>query len=220
MADIVIFGARDTASLAHWYLRTDSDHRVVGFTVHREYLPEGGTFEGLPIVPFEELETHFPPDAVKAFAPMTHRRMNALRKAIFLDLKARRYEFISYVSSRATHFSNSPVGDNCLVLEDATIQPFSSIGSNVVLWSGVHVGHHSVVHDHAFLAPRVVLSGHCTVGQQAFLGIGAIVRDQVTVAEGTLVGMGAVVTRDTQPWSVYKGDATRPARVTSTELDF
>ena len=61
MADVVIFGTRDFASLAHFYLRHDSPHNVVGFTVHREYLPESAEFEGLPVVAFEELEHDFRP---------------------------------------------------------------------------------------------------------------------------------------------------------------
>src|SRR6185436_1582305 len=104
MADVVIFGVQDFASLAHFYLRHDSPHRVVGFTVHREYLPESREFEGLPVVQFEELESHFPAGQASAFAPMSHGRMNRQRQAIYAALKARGYTLISYVSSRATRF--------------------------------------------------------------------------------------------------------------------
>ena len=71
MADVVIFGVKDFASLAHFYLRHDSSHRVVAFTVHREFLPAEREFEGLPVVPLEELETTYPPDRYSAFAPMS-----------------------------------------------------------------------------------------------------------------------------------------------------
>ena len=58
MALVVIFGTRDLASLAHFYLRCDSPHEVVAFTVDREFLPDEPHFEGLPIVPFDEIEKH------------------------------------------------------------------------------------------------------------------------------------------------------------------
>src|SRR5262245_60860669 len=124
MADVVIFGAKDTASLAHFYLRHDSEHTVVGLTVHREFLPESDQFEGLPIVAFEDLERYFPPAQVSAFSPLTYRQMNRPRREIYLDLKARDYRLISYISSRATYFPETPIGDNCFILEDNTIQPF------------------------------------------------------------------------------------------------
>jgi sugar O-acyltransferase (sialic acid O-acetyltransferase NeuD family) len=220
MADVVIFGTRDFASLAHFYLKSDSPHRVVGFTVHREYLPESGEFEGLPVVPFEELESRFPPNAVSAFAPLSHRRMNRLREEVYRDLKGRGYPLISYVSSRATYFPGTPIGENCFVLEDNTIQPFVSIGNNVVLWSGNHIGHHSVVHDHVFVTSHVVVSGHCVVGSYSFLGVNATLKDGVTLGEGTLVGMGALVARNTEPWTLYKADATRVSKVSSADIDF
>jgi len=220
MADVVIFGVRDFASLAHYYLQNDSEHNVVGFTVHREFLPASGDFEGLPVVAFEDLESRFPAGQVSAFAPLSHRRMNRSREAIYLSLKDRGYSMISYVSSRATRFSNCKIGENCFVLEDNTIQPFVSIGDNVILWSGNHVGHHSVIQNHVFITSHVVVSGHCMVEPYCFLGVNSTVKDQVTLAEGTLVGMGANITRDTEPWTIYKADATRVSKVSSAAIDF
>jgi hypothetical protein len=40
MARVIVFGLRDYASLAHFYLAHDSEHEVVAFTVTRDYLPE------------------------------------------------------------------------------------------------------------------------------------------------------------------------------------
>jgi sugar O-acyltransferase (sialic acid O-acetyltransferase NeuD family) len=220
MADVVIFGTRENASLAHFYLRHDSPHNVVGFTVHRDYMPESANFEGLPVVPFEELESRFSPDRVHAFAPLTHRRMNQFREQIYREFKNRSYSLVSYVNSRATYFPNTAIGDNCFILENSTVQPFAAIGNNVILWSGSHIGHHSIVGDHVFLAPHAVVSGHCTIESNCFLGINCTVRDQVTLGQGTLVGMGAIVAKDTKPWTVYKAHATEPSETSSRDIDF
>ena len=220
MADVVIFGTRDFATLAHFYLRHDSPHNVVGFTVHREFLPESGECEGLPVVAFEELETRFAPEKVSAFAPLSHRRMNRLREEVYLDFKKRGYPLISYISSRSTHFPNCQIGENCFVLEDNTIQPFATIGDNVVLWSGNHIGHHAVIEDHVFVTSHVVVSGHCVLDHHSFLGVNSTIKDQVTLGEGTLVGMGANITRNTEPWTIYKADATRASKVSSADIDF
>lgn len=220
MADVVIFGVKDFASLGHFYLRHDSPHRVVAFTVHREYMPESGEFEGLPVVPFEELEQRFPPDRVSAFAPLSHRKMNRVRKEIFEAFKSRGYPLVSYVSSRATTFPEGKIGENCFVLEDNTIQPYATIGDNVVVWSGNHIGHHSTVRDHVFITSHVVISGHCDIGAHSFLGVNATLKDQVTLGEGTLVGMSAIITKNTDPWSLYKADQTKASKVSSADIDF
>jgi sugar O-acyltransferase (sialic acid O-acetyltransferase NeuD family) len=220
MSQVVIFGLQDFASLAHFYLRHDSPHEAVAFTVTADYLPADWSFEGLPVVPFETLERDYPPDKFQFFAPLSHRKMNRLREGVFRQAKAKGYGCISYVSSRATIFPGTPVGENCFILEDNTIQPFTRIGDNVVLWSGNHIGHHSTIHDHVLFTSHVVLSGHCEVGAYSFFGVNATVRDRLTIAEGTLVGMSASIVHATEPWGVYKGNPARKSDVRSCDMDF
>lgn len=205
MSKVVIFGIQDFASLAHFYLKEDSPHEVVAFTVTQEYMPPEATFERLPVVPFENLEKIYPPTEYVFFAPMSQRNMNMLRETIYTQAENKGYTLISYVSSKATVFSNVKIGKNCFILEDNTIQPFVTIGNNVILWSGNHIGHHSVIKDHVLFTSHVVLSGHCVVEPYCFFGVNATLRDRLHVAEGTLVAMGACVTRDTEPWGVYTG---------------
>ncbi len=204
---VVIFGIMDTAELAHFYLQHDSDYEVVGFTVHKQYIKEP-YFKGLPVVPFEELESFFNPAEYSFFAPMTGKKMNTLRETIFNEAKARGYSFISYISSKATLFGNA-IGENCFILEDNTIQPFTTIGNNVVLWSGNHIGHHGRIDDHVFFTSHVVLSGHCHVESNCFFGVNATIRDFTHLAKGTLVGMSASITRETEEWGVYTGNPAK-----------
>lgn len=204
---VVIFGVLDTAELAHYYLTHDSECEVVAFTVNREYLKES-FFHGLPVVPFEDVENMYSPDDYYFFAPMTARRMNKNREAIYEQAKAKNYRFVSYISSKVSMFDNA-IGDNCFILEDNTIQPFTTIGNNVVLWSGNHIGHHGAIRDHVFFTSHVVLSGHCLVESYCFFGVNATIRDYTTLGEGTLVAMGASITKNTDPWGVYIGNPAK-----------
>ena len=205
MADIIIFGVQDFAELAHFYLENDSPHKVIAFSVHEKYMPEKREFKGLPILPFDDIEKKYPPSKVKFFAPMAPNKMNQLRADVYHQIKAKGYEMISYISSKATIFKNK-IGDNCFILEDNTIQPFTEIGNDVVMWSGNHIGHHGVIKDHVTFTSHVVLSGHCVIEPYTFFGVNASIRDGLTIAEGTFVAMAACITRNTEPWSMYKGN--------------
>jgi sugar O-acyltransferase (sialic acid O-acetyltransferase NeuD family) len=220
VAKVVVFGSMDLASLAHFYLRTDSPYEVVAFSVTRDYMPDAPTFEGLPVVAFEDVEAAYPPDTHRFFAPMTHRGMNRVREDIYQRAKAKGYELISYISSMATVFHPDAIGDNCFILEDNTVQPFVRIGDNVVVWSGNHIGHHSVIGDHVFFASQVVVSGNCVIERYSFFGVNSALREGIRIAEGTLVAMSASVTRDTEPWGVYRGVPAKKGPTASNELDF
>ena len=220
MAKVIIFGVKDFASLAHFYLKHDSQHQVVAFSVTKEYFPEDKTFEGLPVLEFEGIEKLYDPLQFHFFAPISHRNMNRIRESIYNQIKAKGYKLISYVSSKATTFPGTQIGENSFILEDNTIQPFTRIGNNVVMWSGNHIGHHGTIKDHVLFTSHVVLSGHCTVEPYSFFGVNATVRDSLHIAEGSLIAMGACVTKNTEPWGVYKGNPAEKGRVLSRELDF
>jgi sugar O-acyltransferase (sialic acid O-acetyltransferase NeuD family) len=205
MANIIIFGIQDFAELAHYYLGNDSQHQVVAFCVHEKYLPENPIFQGLPVLAFENIEKHYSPSEFQFFAPMAPQRMNQVREEVYAGIKLKGYTLISYISSKATLFGNS-IGDNCFILENNTIQPFATIGNNVILWSGNHIGHHSIIKDHIMFTSHVVLSGHCTVENYCTMGVNATIRDGITLAEGTFVAMAASIIKDTEPWSLYKGN--------------
>lgn len=205
---VIIFGIQDYAELAHYYLEHDSDHEVVAFCVNNEYMPAEKRFAGLPVVAFEEVRELYGPGEYAFFAPMSPKNMNQLREQIYNSIKAMGYRLISYVSSKATVCGNK-IGDNCFILEDNTLQPFTSIGNNVVLWSGNHIGHHGTIKDHVTFTSHVVMSGHCVIGENAFFGVNATLRDGLNIARGTLVAMAAAITRDTEEWGVYIGNPAK-----------
>jgi sugar O-acyltransferase (sialic acid O-acetyltransferase NeuD family) len=217
MSNIVIFGIKDFSELAHYYLEHDSPHEVVAFSVSRDYMPEAAVFRGLPVVAFEEVQDLYPPTEYLFFVPMAPKNMNKDREEIFQAAKCKGYDCISYVSSKATLFNNE-IGENCFILEDNTIQPFTKIGNNVVLWSGNHIGHHSVIHDHVTFTSHVVMSGHCDIGSYSFFGVNSTLRDGLCIAEGTFVAMASAVLKDTEAWSVYVGNPATKSNVPSTKI--
>lgn len=215
---VVIFGVGEYAEVAHVYLREDSPHEVVAFTVHEEYMPEGDV-QGLPVVPFERLEQTHPPDAYAMFVAIGFSGANRARAKVYEECKDRGYELISYVCSKATRWSDLEVGDNTFIFEDNTLQPFAKVGSNVVMWSGNHIGHHVVIGDHCFITSHVVVSGGVVIGDYSFLGVNATIRDHVTIAPSTVVGAGALVMKDTEAEDVLIAKRTERSGRRASELD-
>lgn len=201
--DVIIFGAGDIAQLAHFYLTRDSPYRVAAFTVDAAYIKEPA-FEGLPVVPFEHITDEFGPDRYQMFVAISYSQVNQVRAAKYHEAKAKGYKLVTYISSKASYFG-TPIGDNCFIFEDNTIQPFTRIGNNVTMWSGNHFGHHSTIGDHCFISSHVVISGGVVIQPYCFLGVNSTLRDHVTIGERTVIGMGAMVTKDCEPNSVYVG---------------
>mgnify|MGYP003337642840 CR=1 FL=1 len=203
---IIIFGLNDLAELAHFYLTNHyfDTVEVVAFTVSEKYIKED-TFKGLPVIPFEELDKHFNPSDYLLFAPVTD---NNLREKVYREGKSKGYNFFSYISPKCTNYALS-IGENCFILEDNTLQPFTSIGNNVIMWSGNHIGHHGVVENNIFFTSHVVMSGHCHIKNGAFLGVNSTLRDGITIGENSIIGMGSVVTKNVPDNETWIGSPAR-----------
>lgn len=200
--NIIIFGTGDIAQIANYYFDIDSNYKVVAFTVDKNYCIED-TYEGKPLVAFEDLDAIYSPSSYKLFIALSYAQMNKLREKKCKEAKAKGYELVSYISSKCTYLSQFMPGENCFIFEDNTIQPFVKIGNNVTLWSGNHIGHHSVIEDHNFISSHVVVSGHCHIQSHCFVGVNSTLGHQVTIGKESLIGAGAIITKNTEEKSVY-----------------
>lgn len=213
---VVIFGNLRSASLAWYCLKHDSPWQVAGFTVDAAYR-KTEQFENLPLAPFEQLETVYPPDQYRLLIPMGYQQINGVRRARYEAAKQRGYDFISYVSSRASIWPDLHIGENVLIYEHAIIQPFARIGDNCIIRSGAHISHHCQVANHAFVAAEVAMGGEGYIGEQAFIGVGAVLRDRIQVAERSFIGAGAVLVKDTEADGVYVGNPARKTDKTALQ---
>ena len=218
MNKLVIFGIGDIAKLAHYYFSLDSNYEVTAFTVDKQFM-DGDVFQGLPVVDFKEIVDRFPPATHKMFIAISYAKMNRIRAQKYFKVKDMGYQLATYISSRCTFLTNKPVGDNCFILEDNTIQPFVEIGSNVTLWSGNHIGHETIIEDHCFISSHVVVSGHVHIHEYCFIGVNATLRNSITIAPETLVGAGAIIMRDTVAKGVYLPQRAELFRKKSDEIE-
>jgi sugar O-acyltransferase (sialic acid O-acetyltransferase NeuD family) len=217
MNKLVIFGSGQIAEISHYYFSSDSEYEVVAFTVDAEYLTESN-FCGLPVVAFEDVYRKYAPEHNDFFVALSYSKLNALRKEKYLAAKALGYRLASFISSRATVLNDGRIGENCFILEDNTIQPFVTIGNNVTLWSGNHIGHHSIIMDHCFIASHVVVSGGVEIGEQCFIGVNATLRDHIKIGKKCVIGAGALLLANAEPEGIYIGSATERSKIPSTRI--
>lgn len=209
---LIVIGDSAFAEIAYEYFTHDSPYEVVAFSVEQAFLKRDRLF-GLPVVPFEELERHFPPPEHSFYAALVYTQLNRLRARLYGAARAKGYAPASYISPRAFLWRNVQLGEHCFIFENNVIQPFVKIGTNVVLWSGNHIGHHSHIGDHCFISSHVVISGFCELGPGCFVGVNVAVGNNVTIGADCLLGAGATVVQDVPEDTLVRGpssDLSRP----------
>lgn len=215
--NLIIFGNAEQAELAHYYFKNDTDYKISAFTVDGQFIREN-TFCNLPVIPFEDLPILYTPSDYSFFIALGYKKLNLVRKEKYLAVKSMGYDCASYISTRASFLNANSIGDNCFILEENTVQPFTIIGNNVTLWSGNHIGHHTIINDHSFITSHVVISGGVEIGEQCFIGVNATIRDHITIGEKSVIGAGTLILSNVEPEGVYMGKATERSKVPSTKL--
>ncbi|HEY1975425.1 MAG TPA: acetyltransferase [Candidatus Baltobacteraceae bacterium] len=215
MTNVVIFGAGKVADVVFHHLRRSDEYDVAAFACDAGFLPKEGHFFDRPIVAFDDVERHFPPDQFSMIVAVGYHDLNALRQKKYAEAKAKGYRLISYVSPKASTGDWLDIGDNCVILDGAIIEPGTHIGSNVVVWSGALIGHHSVIEDHAWIAGHATFGGSARLGAGSFVGLGAVVGHEVEIGERSFLGAGVLVTKCAPAKSVFVGANTQLFRLDS-----
>jgi sugar O-acyltransferase (sialic acid O-acetyltransferase NeuD family) len=216
MHNLVIFGVKNFAEIAHYYFTHDSAYSVAGFTVDGDYLRES-TFQGLPVVPFEEVDRHFPPQQYSMFVAVGIGGVNGRRAAKVAEAESKGYPLASFISSRADRAPDLKVGPNSMVMERSVIQPFVTIGRDSILWSSTRIGFHGRIGDHCWLVCPI-LGESVTVGDFSFIGLNATIAPFISIGQRNIIGAGALIMKETNDDEVYRGQASTPSRVPSYRL--
>jgi sugar O-acyltransferase (sialic acid O-acetyltransferase NeuD family) len=200
--NIIIYGTSPAAIQSHYDFTTDTDHNVVAFTVEQKEIKEA-EFLGLPVIPFETVESVYPPNEFGMFIAVYFNRVNSVRMKKFEEAKAKGYELVSYVSSKAIVWPDLHVGENCMICDGANVRPFTKLGNDTFIMPEAVIGHDAVVADHCYVAIGAVLLAAAKVESCCVIGAKATILNGVTVARECVISAGAVINKNTKEKGVY-----------------
>jgi sugar O-acyltransferase (sialic acid O-acetyltransferase NeuD family) len=206
---LLIFGTGTLGEISGYYFQADTAYQLLGYVDSNEYVKNNPQLLEKPVLSWDDACKKYSANDVEFFVAIGYRKTNSVRQARYDQIKAAGYRCASYISTRASVFTES-IGENCFILENNVLQPFTVIGNNVTMWSGNHLGHHSVVEDNVFIASHAVISGKCRIGANSFLGVNCCLHDGVEIGEKSVVGAGAIVTESCEPRSVFVPQRTIP----------
>ena len=216
MRPLVIFGTRNFAEIADYFFTTDSAYKVVAFTVDSEYLEED-TFKGRPVVPFDELESTFPPGEADVFVAIGINAVNRMRAERVEAVQKKGYALASFIHSTACVPSAIQPGPNTMIMDNVLLHPYVQVGFNTIIWSRAGIALKCRIGNHCWIT-SAQLGESIHLGDYCFVGLGAIIAPFLHIGARTVIGAGAVIQDDLDEASVVKAAACRVARFKSDRL--
>lgn len=217
MKPIVLFGAGKIAEVILYFFTHHSDRQVVACSVDRNYLPDK-EWQGLPVVPFDEITKSHPPDTHDIFVALGYQDMNAVRAEKCAHARRLGYTLASYVHPDSGLPTDCVHGDNCFIMNQVLIHPRVSLGNNVFVWSGAMIGHHSTIGSNCWITSCANISGEVTVGDNCFFAVNSTVGNRVSIGADCFVGANALVTKCADDGQVFLAESTKPFRLNSRQF--
>lgn len=198
----VIFGTTNFTAMMRYHLENSGDMHVAAFCLDKAYISEP-TFDGLPVVPWEEVSEKFPPSEYSMLIGLGYKRMNDPRKTKSEEAKKLGYTLTSFIHPTATISDNVMMGEGNIVLENTVISYKSSIGNGNIIWSGCVLSHEIKLGDYNYIAPGVTLGGGAVLTDNCFIGMNSVIRGGTVLEDHTLIGAMSFVNFSTKGYDIY-----------------
>jgi sugar O-acyltransferase (sialic acid O-acetyltransferase NeuD family) len=211
---LIIVGDSAFAEIACEYFEKDTAFKVACFAVESAFRKRD-TLLDKPVVDLEGLPQSFSAGEHAFYAAITYGQLNRLRRRLHDRMTGAGYRPACYVSPHAFVAASAKIGSHCFVMENNVVQPSVTIGDNVVLWSGNHIGHHSVIEADCFVSSHVVVSGFCRIGSRSFLGVNSTFANNVTVGADCWIGPNSYIGADVGENLIFRVEGTAPSQVSA-----
>jgi sugar O-acyltransferase (sialic acid O-acetyltransferase NeuD family) len=198
----ILVGNAVAADILYGYLRADSRYKVLACAVDDAYVDKS-VLKDLPCIGLSRLREKFPPERHAAVMAIGYDNLNRTRESMFARIREMGYTVLTYIHPDAKIYCEHPVGEGCVVLPNAVIEPHARVGANSVIWCNTTIAHHAVVGDHCWIAAGAVISGQAKVRNNSFVGVNATIVNEVEIGEYNIVGAAALISKCSKAYAVH-----------------
>ena len=103
------------------------------------------------------------------------------------------------------------IGKRCRIREGATLNlgtegggGVTTVGDDVLIMTGAHVGHDAHIGNRVILVNNVAIAGHCVLGDDVIVGGLSGVHQWVRIGQGAIIGAVTMVTNDVIPYGLVQ----------------
>lgn len=216
MKDIILAGNGIAAEILTDYLLRDKRYQLNAVVVDDSFLEDRGV-KVVDSVGFSYVSEKYSPQKYTVIMAVGYSSINRNRETMFLRLKKLGYQIETYVHPDAHVYTDIPLGEGCVILPSAVIEPHVRVGDNCMIWANVTIAHHSIIAENCWVASGAVVSGQANIGRNVFIGVNATIVNEIVVDEYCIIGAGALITKNTKASTVHLARSGEELRYSSQD---
>lgn len=208
---LIIYGIGKLADYAAYVFQEDSNFNIIAYCIEEDYLKAHPQLNN--IQSFENLQGELLKSDTFLFVAVGN---NLIRERIFSIARQKGFKLATYISSRASTWSNLKIGQNCFIGEGSIIQPFVEIKNNSFLF-GARLGHHCIIGENVLLSGPTI-GGDVSVGDFTFIGLNSVIQQNIKIGKKNIIGMGVAITKTTSDNSVFSAPKVKKRDITYDQI--
>ncbi len=134
------------------------------------------------------------------------------RERIYERIQDAGLELVNVIHPSAYIAPSAQLGTGITVMPKAVINTNSTLHDCVIINSAAVVEHDCTLGAFSNVAPNATLGGNVKLGHGVHIGLGASVRDSIQIASRVVVGAGAVVVKDITEACIVAGVPAKPLK--------
>lgn len=192
---IILFGAGKIAQVVFDCIKQNSDYQVVAFTCDREFI-DTPLFEGLPLIPFEEVEEHFSPSDTYCFVAIGYHHLNNIREKKLAEFVNKGFNVTNIIAKNPKIYDTIRIGHNCFIMDGNNLQPRVVLGDNVFIWNNAVIGHHSVIGCNCWIVSGANIAGNVNIGNNTYIAMNATLANDTSIGNYCFIGANSLITKN------------------------
>lgn len=108
-------------------------------------------------------------------------------------LKNKNANIVSLIHPKAYVSEYSLIKKGTVVMANAVINPYASIGESCIVNSSSIIEHDCLIESGVHICPNTALAGGVRVGNNSSVGIGSSIRQNIDIGYNVIIGTGSVV---------------------------
>lgn len=192
--DLIMFGTGDFSEVVSYIIEEKMGLSIHAYVINECYMKQK-ELRGKKVIPFEEVETMYPPEQYCMVLGFIGKKMFEQRSDLFSEIKGKGYELPNIIDTTAS-VDTENIGEGNIILQNVSIEHHCKIGMGNIIWQNVVMPHHNIVGDFNNLAPSVSLSGYSEIGSHCFVGNNSCVKNHVKIHSYAYIGAGSYASKD------------------------
>jgi len=134
---------------------------------------------------------------------------NEIRLLKQYELKAAGAKFSIFIHPSACVSDYAQLGEGTVVMANAVVNPFSSIGEACIINTGSSIDHDCQIKEGVHVSPGVNVAGGVIIGRASWLGIGSQVKQLISIGSNVTIGSGSNVVKNIDNNQIVVGNPAR-----------